>query len=106
MFTKQDLIKTLVIVYIVGSVIYIGWDSWHNYQVNGVQAAYQAGATDTVKQILDKSTADQCKSGVPITLAGTTTQFVDVKCLQQPQAQAGANGATPAAGAATTPAKK
>ena len=107
MFTKQDVIKSVVLLWIVASVAYIGYDTWRDYQIRGIQQAYQSGATDTIKQLLDKSQATQCKETVPVSLGDTKVEFVDVKCLQQPASTAGgpAAGATPQAGAAATPKK-
>jgi len=84
MFSKKDLAGAMVLVLIVGLVAYIGYDTWRDYQIRGVQKAYQSGVSDAVKQLLEKSQAAQCKGAVPVTLGDTTVEFVDVKCLQQP----------------------
>ena len=95
MFTKQDLIKSAVLIWIVGSVVYIGWDTWRDYQIRGVQQAYQAGVADANKQIFDQSAAAQCKQPFTVTLGGNKLDLIDVTCLQQPQQQAGAAQGAP-----------
>lgn len=94
MFTKQDLTKALVLVWIIGSVAYIGWDTWRDYQIRGVQQAYQQGVNDSIKQIFDKSQATQCKTPFDVSLGENKLSLVDVKCLQQ---QAPAQAAAPTA---------
>ncbi len=82
MFTKQDIIKSGILIWIVASVVYIGWDTWRDYQIRGVQRAYQTGANDSIKQLLDKSKAAQCKEAVPVTLGEEKMEFIDIACIQ------------------------
>lgn len=107
MFTKQDIIKSAVLIWIVVSVVYIGYDTWRDYQIRGVQQAYQAGLTDATKQIIEKSNAGQCKEPVAVSLGENKIDFIDVKCLQQPaaQGQQGAQGQTTAPAPAPAPKK-
>lgn len=84
MFTKQDLIKSAILIWIVGSAVYIVFDTWNDYKIRGVQQAYQAGVNDTTKQIFEKSQALQCKEALVVTSGENKMELVDVKCLQQP----------------------
>jgi len=88
MFSGKEFIKTVVIVWIIGSIIYIGFDIWNDYKIKGIQQAYQSGVTDSIKQIFDKSQASQCKQPVEITLGDNKMEIVDVNCLKQAQRQA------------------
>ncbi|MEI7890802.1 MAG: hypothetical protein WCI36_02435 [bacterium] len=89
MFTKQDIIKSAVLIWIVVSIAYIGYDTWRDYQIRGIQQAYQAGIADGAKQLIEKSNAGQCKEPVTVSVGEGKIDFIDVKCLQQsgPQGQ-------------------
>jgi len=88
MFSKQDFIKSVVLIWIIGSTIYIVYDTWTDYKVRGIQQAYQVGVNDFTKELFDKSQANQCKQPIEVTFGGNKMQLIDVKCLQQAQ-QAG-----------------
>ena len=85
MFTKQDIIKACLLVWVIGSVVYIGYDAWNDYKIRGVQEAYQAGFSDSTKQLFDKFQVNQCKQTVKVNFQGNELELADVKCLQQQQ---------------------
>jgi hypothetical protein len=82
MFTKKDIIKALISIWIVGSIIYIGYDAWNDYKLRGIQQAYQAGFNDSTKQLFDKIQDSQCRS-IEITFQGNKLELIDVECIQQ-----------------------
>ena len=95
MFNKQDIIKTAVIIWIIGSVAYIGYDTWNDYKIRGVQQAYQAGIDDSTRQIFEKNKANQCKQPIEISFQGDKLNIIDITCLQQPSQETGQNQTVP-----------
>jgi predicted negative regulator of RcsB-dependent stress response len=83
MFTKQDLIKSAILIWIIGSITYIGWDAWNDYKIRGIQQAYQTGLNDATKQLFEKNQAGQCKEPITVTLGENKLELIDVKCLNQ-----------------------
>jgi len=98
MFTKQNIIKAAVLIWIVGSIVYIGYDTWSDFKTREVQQAYQLGFGECTKQIFDKIQSSQCKQSIEIISEGNSAEVVETKCLQQ---QAPTN--QPQQGSAQTP---
>ena len=96
MLNKQEIIKTVVIIWILGSVLYIGYDTWNDYKIRGMQQAYQAGIDDSTKQIFEKSRDGQCKQPVEISFQGKKLDLIDVECLKQQAPAAEQSQAAPA----------
>jgi predicted negative regulator of RcsB-dependent stress response len=85
MLNKQEIIKTIAIIWILGSILYIGYDTWNDYKIRGIQQAYQAGIDDSMKQIFDKNKESQCKQPIEISFQGNKLNIIDIACLQQPK---------------------
>lgn len=83
MFNKQDIVKTITIIWILASAVYIGYDTWNDYKIRGIQQAYQAGIDDSTRQIFEKNKASQCKQPIEISFQGDKLDLIDVMCLQQ-----------------------
>jgi hypothetical protein len=83
MLTREDFIKTIVVIWVIVSVIYIGNDIWSDYKVKGLKDAYQSGLSDATKQIFEKSQSGQCKESVQLNVGENKLELIDVKCLQQ-----------------------
>jgi hypothetical protein len=82
MFTKQDIAKAIVLIWVIGSAAYIIYDTWNDYKIQGVQQAYQNGFNASTKQIFDKVQESQCKS-IEVTFQGNKLELIDVGCIQQ-----------------------
>ncbi len=85
---KQDILKTTLIIWFIATTGYVAYDQYLGYKVRGMQAAYEQGITDATKKLFEKSQDGQCKEAVTITLGENKLELIDVKCLQQPQAEA------------------
>lgn len=81
MLTKQDVIKAAVLIWIIGSAVYIGYDAWNDYKIRGVQHAYQAGFNDSTKQLFDRVQSVQCKQTVKVDFQGNELELTELKCL-------------------------
>jgi len=105
--TKTTITMIVLIVWAVFSIGYIGWNSWNNFKMTQMQNAFIQGEQQSIIAVANE--ANKCaQTGVPLNIGNDssgkpqTVTIVSVACLQQAQAAA----QTPAAGAATTPAKK
>lgn len=88
LINKQDVLKTVLIIWFIATTGYVLYDQYLGYKVRGMRAAYDQGVNDAAKQIFDKSQATQCKEALTVTLGENKLELIDVKCLQQPQAEA------------------
>ena len=74
---KHPILKIVLIVWVVFSVIYVGY-SQYKYFRNFV---YQKGVTDAVVRVIQQ--AQECKA-FPVAIEGQGVQLVNVACLTQP----------------------
>ena len=77
--TKKLIVHIVALIYIIGSIIYIGWDTWRDFKLRALNQAYQQGRVDTVNALIGQ--AQQCNA-IPITSGTTTISVVNVDCLQ------------------------
>jgi len=85
---KKDrpVLKIVIIVWIIFSVLYVGYTQYQ-YLVNYVgQNAYQKGLTDAVAQVIQQ--AQGCKS-FPVTIGNQGVILIDATCNAQNGAQTG-----------------
>ena len=77
---KHPILKIVLIVWVVFSIIYVGW-SQYNYFRNFV---YQKGLTDAVTEVIRQG--QECKA-FPVALEGQGVQLINIACLTQPQGE-------------------
>lgn len=77
--------SVLLVIWIVFSVLYVGYDLWQEVKKLPVEQAYNSGKADTLNALVQN--AQSCK---PINVQAQvgTAQFINVACLQQNQKQA------------------
>jgi hypothetical protein len=80
--SRQDVLKTLVIIWFVGTTGYVIYDTYIGYKVRGMQTAYNAGYGKSVDDLIKKSTDSKCQP-FEVQKDGTKLQLIDVACLQQ-----------------------
>lgn len=80
---KKEIIRTIVIVWIIGSVAYIASDVWNDYKTKGLTAAYKSGIESVTKQIFDKSKEGDCTKTIELTLGEEKLSLIETKCLGQ-----------------------
>lgn len=82
--TKQEIIKAVAIFWIFSTTSYIMYGFWNDYKIKGIGQAYQSGASDTLKQIFDRSKENACKQSMELNLGNDKLEIIDIKCVQQP----------------------
>ncbi len=76
--------KIIVVVWILFSVLYVGFTQYR-YFVNTVAGrAYEKGLQDAVVQVVKQ--AQDCKA-FPVTIGEQGVQLINVACLQQPEGE-------------------
>ena len=98
---KQDVFKTILIIWFVATTGYVIYDIYAGYKIRGMQAAYNQGYTDSVNQLIDQTQKSQCQP-FEVHSGDTKVQILDAKCVQQPSQQVQQGAPQPA----TAPAKK
>lgn len=81
-FTIKKFLFTIIIVWIIFSIGYVGYDQWWKFRAWQFQAGYQAAITDSVKAIMDQS--DKCLP-TTVTNGDKKVEIIATSCLQQPQ---------------------
>jgi uncharacterized lipoprotein YajG len=77
---KQDILKTLLIIWFVGATGYVAYDIYASYKIRGMQAAYNQGYADSISQVIDQTEKNQCQP-LDIHNADKKIQTVDARCL-------------------------
>lgn len=88
---KNDILKTIVIIWLFAATSYVVFNEWNSYKEKGIQAAYQQGMTDTIGKLIDQTQKNPCQP-VDVSLQNTKIQVVDAKCLQQTEQPASTAG--------------
>lgn len=90
---KQDILKTIVIIWFIAATGYVAYDQFADYKIKGIQQAYQSGYTTAVDDLIKKTKESGCQS-FEVTKDSEKASLISADCLQQMQAQA--SSATPA----------
>ncbi|PIR12743.1 hypothetical protein COV49_04400 [Candidatus Falkowbacteria bacterium CG11_big_fil_rev_8_21_14_0_20_39_10] len=85
--SKQAIWGAALILWIVFSLGYIGYDQWQDFQVSKINQAYQAGITNSVNSLITES--EKCQP-IKVYNGEKNVEFIAVSCLQQGQNQAAA----------------
>jgi len=79
---KNEILKTIVIIWLFAATSYVVFNEWTSYKTKGVQQAYQQGMTDTIGKLIDQTQKNPCQP-VDVNLQDKKIQVVDAKCLNQ-----------------------
>ncbi len=81
---STSLSATLLVLWIVFSVCYVGYDLWQEIKQLPVEQAYSNGKADTLSAVVSNS--QSCKP-VSVTSALGAAQLINIACLQQAAAK-------------------
>lgn len=93
---KQDVMKTVMIIWFVGATLYVAYDLYAGYKIRGMQQAYQTGYAASVDDLIKKAEDSQCQP-FEVQKDGKKIQLVNGQCLQQQGQQSGQTTTQPAA---------
>ena len=79
---KQDILKTILIVWLFAATGYILFDLYNGYKIKGIQAAYQQGFSESIDQIIQQMQKSGC-APFEIQNGEAKAKIVDAQCLPQ-----------------------
>ncbi|HEX8974270.1 MAG TPA: hypothetical protein VF817_02160 [Patescibacteria group bacterium] len=80
--TRQDVIKTVLIIWFLAATGYVIWDQYQGFKIRGMQASYQQGYGDAINQVIDQAKKEGCQP-FEVRSNETKVQVVSGQCLQQ-----------------------
>jgi hypothetical protein len=83
MFKKIPISKIILILWLVFSVLYVGWNEWSRFKAYVMQGSYNQGVSDAVAKVIEESKS--CKA-FPVNIGESKATLVNVDCLK-PQAE-------------------
>lgn len=85
--SKQDIIKTLIVIWFVATTGYVAVDMYMGYKIRGMQAAYKNGYASSVADFMNKLQDNKCQ---PVDIKKNENekiQVIEMECLKQQQEQ-------------------
>lgn len=61
MINKSEIIRTLLVVWILATTSYVAYDLWNDYKIKGIEEAYRVGASDIVNGIFQETEKMGCQ---------------------------------------------
>ncbi|MBU1017808.1 hypothetical protein KKA33_02145 [Patescibacteria group bacterium] len=81
---KHPVGKIIVIIWVVFSILYVGYTQYRYFQTFIANRAYETGLKDAVTQVIQK--AQECKA-FPVTIGDQGVQLINIACLQQKEGE-------------------
>ncbi len=76
--------KFFLILWLVFSVLYVGYSQWLSFRANQLQRPYNQGLSDAVSRVIEESKT--CKA-FPVNVGENKVTLVNIECLKQPEAE-------------------
>jgi hypothetical protein len=95
LINKQDVLKTVLILWFVATTCYVAYDQYASYKVKGISQAYNSGYVAAIDELIKKTKESGCQP-FEVTKDEEKVSIVDNSCLSaqaQPQPQAGQKAA-------------
>ena len=77
---KISVLSVVIIVWLVFSVLYVGYTQYNYLRKYVADASYQKGLSDAVTQVIQQ--AQKCEA-FPITIDKQGVKLINIACLQQ-----------------------
>ncbi len=77
---KISISKTLLILWLIFSILYVCWSEWSRFRFYVMQNSYNRGIEDAVGKVIQEAKA--CKA-FPVNVGDQKATLVDVDCLKQ-----------------------
>ena len=78
---KKTIGQVMVGVYILGSLVYIGYTQWTNFKTHYAEEAFQNGQTDVIERLITQAEDPDCQP-FSVYTANNEVQLVNVTCVQ------------------------
>lgn len=83
---KQDILKTVMIIWFVATTGYVIFDLYNGYKIQGIQKAYQTGYAKSVDDLIAQTEKSGCQA-FEVKKDDKKISLVSGQCLQQPGQQ-------------------
>ena len=80
MRSNRPVLKIVLLVWVIFSILYVGYTQYNYFRKFVADSAYQKGLSDAVTQIIQH--AQKCEA-FPISIDNQGVQLVNVECLKQ-----------------------
>lgn len=80
MKSKYSVGKIILVVWVVFSILYVGYTQYRYFQSFVAGRAYETGLRDAVTKVMEQ--AQECKA-FPVTIGEKGVQLINVACLQK-----------------------
>lgn len=87
-FNRRVAARGAVILWLVFSAVYIGWDLWNDFKNNYLAAAFLAGKEETVNSLIKQAENEQCQP-FNVFSGEKTIGLINVACLKKESASVG-----------------
>ncbi len=78
MFQHHNKLRLVAILWIIFSVLYIGWNEWTRFRTYVMQQSYTQGRAEAALQLLTE--APKCQP-FPVTVGDKSAAFIATECL-------------------------
>jgi len=79
---KISVKKIILVLWLVFSILYVGWNEWSRFKSFVMQRSYSQGVADAVGQVIEQGKT--CKS-FPVNVGENKTTLISIECLQKAQ---------------------
>jgi hypothetical protein len=89
MKTNRPILQIVLVVWVLFSILYIGYTQYKYFTSYVAQSSYQKGLTDAVTQLIQQ--AQTCQA-FPVTYGGQSVNLINTSCNGQNAAQVPTSG--------------
>jgi hypothetical protein len=78
---KKTIVQVALGVYIIGTLIYIGYTQWSSFKIQYGDQAFQSGQTDVIERLITQAEKSDC---IPFSVytADKEVQLLNASCVQ------------------------
>lgn len=80
--TKKHIGQYLLLIYMIASLVYIGWTGWENFKIRYIQQSFEQGRQATIEQLITQAENEECQP-FSVYTEQKEIQLINTACLQQ-----------------------
>lgn len=85
---KQDVLRTVLTIWLIAATGYIVYDQYVGYKVRGIQQAFQDGYVKSVDDLIQKTKNSKCQP-FEVKMNDESITLIDFSCTQSENNQQG-----------------
>lgn len=80
--SKRNILRLFLVLWVIFSAVYIGWNIWSDFRFKMLSQAYQKGVTDAVNQLILEAEKEGCRPVFVYNQAdGKQVELVSAACI-------------------------